>query len=399
MKKRKSDGTLQAVTLLKLKLQLTGEQSAELSRIAELCRIGRNAGGIDWLLRQHGKPESRKQSERICKHAKHGDKPKSESSKIYHAVRAASPGLTGTIHSMIANQINSYLAGKLDWREGKTEDGKRPRRSNAILANNARPPFFTAIEIPVRAVDATFRFGDTADLICKLTACVETSVRIKTASLSGGQKRILHQLSAGERKLADSRILLKDNEWYWYVPFIFDQPKILTERQAELSPVLNLTDKDIRMERPYSLSLPDLKRPWGIGDGRYLIAQTRRIETLKKMIGYRYRNHEGKGHGRKQVDERKSRCSRHLANIVDEVRRRMIADVVRQCERNGCGTVLYHEPSLPLREKSWFAANGLDWDWTKFAANLKNSLARRGIALIVKTLKWKDATGNGQDAA
>lgn len=389
--KRDADGKLSSVTILKLKLQLDSEQSEELQRMAELCRRGRNAGGTNWLLRQHGLPETQKQSERLCKHAKHAGKPKSESARIYHAVREGSPGLTGTVHSMLANQINSYLAGKLDWREGKTEDGKRPRRRDAIMSYNARPPFFTAIEIPIRANEARFTFGDTADISFRVLSAGPTVSRISTSRLSAGQKRLLHQLASGERKLTDSKLLLRDGEWFWFLPLAFESNAVQSDRQAVLSPVIPCESTVGNADRPFGLSLPEREKPWYIGDARYIIAQAHRIETMRKAIGWRYRQRNGAGHGRRKIDEKMRRVGQLWANITDEFRRRLICDIVNQCERAACGTVVYREPSLPLREKCWFARNGLEWNWTRFFGDLENALARRGIVLKKELLRLKDA--------
>lgn len=389
--KRGEGGGLQSITLLKLKLKLEPDQAKELQRIAELCRRGRNAGAMDWLLRQHGKPESPKQSERLCKHPKYVGKDKSESSKIYHAVRAESDGLTATIHSMLANQVNSFLNGKLDWRRGKADDGKRPRRKDAILKYEDRPPFFTAIEIPVRAVDARFSFGDIPAMECRLTSDGKTVLKISTGSLSAGHKRQLHALADGARKLADSKLLLKDDEWYWYLPMAFETTAIVSDRQCVLWPTLIAEEGERQLDRPFRLVIPDRQKPWGIGDGHYLLAQTHRFTTIKKQIGWRYRQRNGAGHGRKKVDAKQRQVSQALANVVDEVRRRMIVDIVRQCEIAGCGTLLYREPSLPLRERTWFAKHGLEWNWTRLLGDLENACKRRGIVLIKEQWKLKDA--------
>lgn len=388
--KRDADGKLTSVTILKLKLHLDAEQSDELQRMAEMCRKGRNAGATNWLLRQYGLPESAKQSERLCKHAKHAGKPKGESSRIYHAVREGSPGLTGTVHSMLANQINSYLAGKLDWREGKTEDGKRPRRKDAILSYDARPPFFTAIEIPVRANEARFSFGDTAELSFRVLSSCHTLVHISLSRLSRGQKTLLHELAAGTRKLADSKVIKRDDEWFWFLPIAFESNAVQSYKEAVLSPVVPDESTIGNADRPFSLVLPERDKPWHIGDSRYITAQSRRIEIMRKAVGWRYRQRNGAGHGRKKVDEKMRRIGQLSSNISDEFRRRIICDIANQCERAGCGVLVYREPSLPLREKCWFARNGLEFNWTRLYGDLENSLARRGIVLRKELLRLKD---------
>lgn len=388
--KRSDDGKLKSITVLKLKLDLAQEQAGkaeELHRIAALCRRGRNAGAMNWLMRQHGYPQSEAQRERKAKKAQFGDKPKCEASLIYHAVRAASQGLTGTIQSMLANEIASFLAAKQDWRNGKAEDGKRPKRKDAILSYEARPPYFTEMQIPVRATEATFRFDGVPMLTCRLLLGQPTTLQIKTASLPARIRNMLYRIAAGERPLTDSKLLLRDDEWYWFLPQQFESTAVDAAATAHLWPVIPGDEPPSKYDQPFTLYVPGRDKPWMIGDGWYLRSQAHRIETLRKEIGWRYRNGHGLGHGRSKVDSKMKAIGKRFANIVDEFRKRLISDVAKASERFGCGTVVYHEPTLPARERCWFAARGLDWNWTTFVSNLENNLARRGLVLEVVRLK------------
>lgn len=402
--RRKPDGTLTFRTVLKLKLQVSADQASDLEAIAALCRRGLNAGAVNWLMRQHGLPLSEKQANRLCKHKAHEGREKSESTRIYHAVREASPGLTADVHSMLANQIASYLSGRLDWREGKTEDGKRPRRKDAILQGSARPPYFTAVEIPVRATGVRFRYFDDAELTCKLLASGATTVAISTRKISQGQRTILKELSAGSRKVPDSKLLLKEGEWYWYVPLAFDAPAVQSDTVAELRPVVPAPGAAWQRQRehPFSLTMPGRDRPWGCGLGEWYVRQCERIEIRRKLIGERYRHRCGSGHGRKKWVCISHRIGLAQRRLTDEVRRKCIAEIVANAERAGCGTILYREPSLPLRDKCWFQANAMgavNWDWTRFAVDLENAAARRGLRVEKKTLTWKEVFGNASTTA
>lgn len=381
---------MKSITVLKLKLISSDEV---LRPVGIACRTARNAGLENWLLRQRGFPESEKQSTRLVKSTKHPvDKPKSESTKIYHAMTAAVPELGTTQITMLAQAVSSHLSASVDWRRGPSEDGKRKKRRDAILAYEDRPPFFTSLEIPLHNAHTVISFTDRL-LVCINRPMRDTkalTVEVSLRNLPPGKQRIIRDLAEGKRKLADSKLVERDGDWYWHVPVVFENlPR--SENIATLKPTLGSAKDGKQSDRPFQLELPGRDRPWSIGDGRYLLAQTQRLIGLRKMIGWRYRQRMGAGHGRAKVDAAVRRRRTQERNVRTEVLRRAIADVVRQCVRENCGTLIYYEPSLPLREKCWFASVGLEWNWTKFGADLVNAAARQGVEVEVKRWGFKDA--------
>ena len=379
---------MKSITVLQLKLV---EADDLLRPVGLACRRARNAGLENWLLRQRGMPETRKQSERLIA-SKNGDKPKSESTKIYHSMTEAVPELGTTQITMLAQAVSSHLSAKVDWRRGADDNGKRPRRRDAILAYDDRPPFFTALEVPVHNAHCRIDFGDrlTISLNRPLREVKTLTVEVSLRKLPPRIQAIIRELSDGRRKLADSKLVEKDGQWFWHVPITFET-LVRSDLTAELWPTLGSEKDGKQTDRPFRLDLPNRDRPWWIGDGRYLVAQTERLIGLRKMIGWRYKQRMGAGHGRKKIDAAVRRRRTQERNIRTEVLRRAIADVIRQCVQANAGTLIWHEPSLPLREKCWFAANGIDWDWTKFGADLKNAAARQGIEVLTKQWKVKDA--------
>lgn len=386
---------LKSVTVLKLKL--TDEHNKRLDEIGELCRKARNEGVLDWLLRQHGKPESERQAKRlVSRRGAADDKPKSESTKLYHGIAEKNPQLHTQAVAIMAGAINSQLGAKVDWRRGKTEDGKRPRRRDEILAFAERPPFTTSIEIPLHNKHARVDYGDKLVLVADgiLKGMAPLRMEICSQGLPRGYKRLLFELAQETRKLPVSKLVRKEDAWYWHVPVEFK-----TERRSEIEAILapivtKKGDAPVRgaADRFFALTLPGWDRPWFVGDGRYLLAQTQRLIGLRKRIGKRYRDRQKTGHGRAKIDAMIRRRRRQEADVRAEVRRMAIADVVRQCVKANVGTLHYREPSLPLREKCWFARVGLEFDWTRFGADLANACRRQGIEVIVDRMKMKDAS-------
>ncbi len=382
---------MKSITVLKLKLE--DDANTILRPIGLACRKARNAGLENWLLRQRGLPESERQSRRLIAHRdKAADTPKSESTKLYHAMRDACPELGVTHVTMLAQALSSQLGAKVDWRRGSNGDGKRMRRRDAILAYEDRPPFFTSLEIPLHNQHTRVTFGVRLTIAIHRPTADQQSVVLDVSlrDMPPGKQRLLREIADGTRKLADSKLIERDGKWYWHVPLAFET-EIRSDLVAELWPVIGSVRDGKQHDRPFRLELPGRNRPWWIGDGRYLLAQTQRLIGLRKMIGWRYRQRMGAGHGRKKVDVAVSRRREQERNVRTEVLRRAIACTVRQCVDANCGRLIWHEPSLPLRKRCWFNAVGLDWDWTRFGADLKNAAARHGIEVEVKTWKWKEA--------
>lgn len=389
---------MKSITVLKLKLR--PHSSDALNYLGETCRRGRNAASVDWLMRQHGKAETDRQKlrhkkmsekERAAVVARGGDPdnmPKSETSKMYAAILDAVPELSGTMASALANAVNALLSANVDWRRGLGE-GKRPKRRDAIMSMEDRPPWFTSLEIPAMSRSMTIKVGSELKLVLSPTLR-DTSIEVEIlqGSLPPRIKKVICELASGERKLADSKLVRKDDDWYLHIPVTYET-EVSSDIEATLSPTIGSDRSRKQLDRPFLLALPSRQR--GIGDGDFLLRQTLRLVGLRKDIGWRYRQRCGAGHGRKKVDAAVRRRREQERNIRTEVRRRMIADVVRSCVRDGVGKLTYKEPSLPLRKKCWFSAVGLEWDWTRFANDLKNACARQGIEVTVKQWKWKDA--------
>ena len=381
-----------SITMLRLKIDQPDVDRLE--ALGRLCRRARNAACEDWLLRMRGKPESAKQAGKpaartiggVVKQAAE----KSESTKVYHAITEAVPELATQVAAKIAGQFCSHLAAKVDWRRGG-EDGKRMRRKDAILAYEDRPPWASHLTIELPCKTTTVTFTDELTVAFSAQRCVTDTVKIATGRVPAGMKLLIRRVLGGELKLSDSTLAVRDNVWYWMLPIQSTAEEIDTDKSADLWPQIPEDDPDRVQHRPYRLVIGE--RLVFIGDGRYLEAQTRRLLLLIKQIGHRYQQRNGAGHGRQKVDGQVRKRRTQLRNIVDEVRRRAIRDVIRACERDGIGTIVWHDPSLPLREKCWWAANKLDWDWTRFANDLKNSAARSGIVVVVEKFKfaeWKE---------
>lgn len=383
MKKSKEPASSRVV--LKLKVQDT--EFDRLQEGAELCVKAMNAGLWDWLERTvRGREELPEQVG------------KSEGTKIYHAIRrefeaSGLPLLNAMIFSGAANAVQSNVSAKVDWRKRGTEKSKK--RSDEIQSYDQKPPFFTKRQllVPCRIADASF--GDR--LILEVSHVTLQAPRkpnpplfmdISTKQLSSGHKKLIRRCISGDLKLADSKIVLKDDSWYWHLPIAIPFEPMNSDAVMHLWPTI--PPEGISQGRPFRIAFEDGGRDWFVGDGRYLLSQETRFTRVKKEIGWRYRQRNGTGHGRKKIDAQTAKYGRRLMNIRDEFRRRAIADVVRQADRRRIGRLIFHEPTNPVKERLWFAESGTDFDWTRFGADLKNALAKIGTTVEVQKLNMKE---------
>lgn len=378
--------------MLKLKIEHPPDN---LEEIAAFCRKGTNAAVENWLLRHRGLPETEKQANPN----KTNGKALHPETKLYHAVTYAVPELSGDIAACLASKVWANLNSKLAWPRRVGDESAKPRkRADAILDYEDRPPFTTAAAIPAPNKNTRIEFMDAMTFTVRnvLKKQPPLVLPISLKGFPAGKKRIIRQIIDGETKLSDSQVVQKTNRngktaWFFFLSVKIPQPMRLdSDRKVVLLPKTEPGER--QSDRPFQLNLPN-GGCWYAGDGRYLLAQTMRLTGLRKMIGYRYRNGNGAGHGRKKVDRAVSLRSQQLRNVRDEFRRQLVNDIVRQCERHQAGTLVYREPTGPAKRKCWFERNELEFDWTRFLNDLKNSAAKRGITVKTEKLKWKEVTG------
>lgn len=392
-----------AMTILKLRLDVDREQSEALDCIARLCRKARNAGVENWLLRERGLPLNPKQAAKPQSRMVRGKdgvlslrarETSSESTKIYHSMTAVTPELDTGLVSSLSREINSHLNAKVDWR--KRGDDKTRKRRDEILVYEQRPPFSQALKIPIISQKAVFVYGSQTRLeVNPLKSAYGTVLKLKihTKFLGAGKKNKLMDICEGRRKLQDSYLHFRPEKssWYWYLPIEEDGAEPLDENVSiTLMPTFGKTE-DNRKDRPFYVDGDQLNREWYLGNPRYTLSQVKRLITAEKDIGYAYRTRRtGSGHGRKKLDDaiRLKRIRRR--HQIEEFRRRLICEAIQQCERWNAGRLVYWKPSLPLRDRSWFFEKGLEWDWTRFESDLKNSAEKAGVKVKVEKLGLRD---------
>jgi transposase len=173
----------------------------------------------------------------------------------------------------------------------------------------------------------------------------------------------------------------------WYVYLVYE----LTPEQSKADPKREAVLM-MGSDNSLTLSFPDSK-PWKIGNDEFLRVQLTRLIGLRKAMEFSTRFGQNRGHGRKRISALQSRNTRQQRHQMKAFRRKAIADIVKACNRKNCGTIVYNEPSIPLRTKSWFANEGIELDWFNFGPDLRYVAERNGLVFKSTTMKvaeWRE---------
>jgi len=408
-----------AIGILEVKLgrpiQMPTKRFHQLLRQARRdCCKARNAAMLHWYVwrREHadwepGKPYEAPKAKimRTRKPAGEGKKPPKDSPiaprlflsrELYHAATAAARNLSASLASSCVQEVIARLKANTPY----DHDGEARWVWQAILASEVNLPTWRGGRIPMPKRCSSLGYDGavsqpSADVAraCK-SGCVlkfqllsrlsgyrtlSPIVRLDAADLTRGNRRLLRRLASGEVRLADSQIVEKKGKWF--AQFCYEVAANAIGLPTDQ--VLTLLPAEPDDKWPFALAWTKEDgngRVWKIGNGRPLVAEYRRVVARRRAIRYRYQDGTGSGHGR----QRWYKAIRPMAHAVRDMQNRFekqtIADIIKLAIRERCGTVLYREPTMPVRNYSWFAAKDVPFDWTSFEARLRFKTETRGLA-------------------
>jgi hypothetical protein len=218
---------------------------------------------------------------------------------------------------------------------------------------------------------------------------IDVIARVAVGKMRQGHRRILRQIAAGEIKACDS-LVVEDNG-KWYVHLVYE----LTPAQSTADPNRKAV-LTMGTENALTLSFPDNadgkpSRPWRIGNDEYLRVQLTRLISRRKAIEFGTRFGQNRGHGRRPIVAIQTRNTRQQRHQMKAYRGNVVADIIKACQRNNCGTLVYREPTLPLRKRSWFATEGIDFNWRDLDSDLAYKSERNGLQYKterMRTAEW-----------
>lgn len=334
--------------------------------------------------------------------------------EMYHKGCELAPPLGCSIVAQLRSEVLDRLKSRMPYNHPGTTE----YRWDAILKYECARDCYRAISIPApnsitvvgydgllsrdvsKGVTERLRNLAKSNAIVRLQLFSRESGRknldhvfwIEARQLPRGKKAILRRVVSGEWKLCDSKVVYKRDGWYYQ----------MTYKQPQKS--LNLNPQNVAklVMNPASCSHPlsiQLRRQdgrlitWQLGDANVLLAEYKRLELRRTAIQTRYKTASSgrKGHGRQRAYRSQKPITRKLNDLQEVFTNYVIASIIKFCTRHDCGMVVYKEPSLFLREFSWFAKRGkITYNWTSLANKLKHKTWVNGIELEITRMGCKE---------
>ena len=318
---------------------------------------------------------------------------------LYHAGRRVAPTVASSLISIAAKEVLANLKTNILHHHG----GKFRERWQAILANAEQAPTFMGDVLPVPNTSSMFGYagvflarksvskgdkklteywGKSDAVLCfplwsdasgRATRC--PIVSLKVGPLSPGNRQLLKRIALGELKFRDSKLVHKKGRWL--AQLLFERPMIAlgltVDRVATLWPQLPEADRPFRIEFA--------EKHWLCGSGAWLAAEYQRLDVRRKRIRARYKIASSgvKGPGRKRFEARLKPWARITKDRQRDFTWRLVAEVVRFCRANDCGSVLYREPTIGIRPSLWLGKRDVPYDWTTLSTDLSHKLREYGI--------------------
>lgn len=215
---------------------------------------------------------------------------------------------------------------------------------------------------------------------------------IEVRQLPNGKKAILRRITSGEWKLCDSKLVYKRDGWYYQMTYKQPQKSLHLNKNnvgtLVMNPATAANPLSIKFQRQDGRNII-----WQLGDANVLLAEYKRLELRREAMKVRYKTASSgrKGHGRQRAYRSQKPITRKLNDLQEVFTNYVVASIIKFCTRHNCGTVIYKEPSLFLREFSWFAKNGkINYNWTSLANKLKHKTWVNGIEFEITKMGCKE---------
>lgn len=407
-----------AVAILEIKLGRPYQMPAKrlnllLEQTRRDCCKARNAAITHWLLWRRQNPAwepggkydaPAPKIKRMPKPPKPGAKPPKDppygpreflSRELYAVASGAAASLNTSLASSCVQDVVSRLKANVPYNH----DGTARWVWQAILSSEVSLPTWRGGKIP--APRSVVKFGYTEDecwvqfpLLSRSSGyrTLSPKVRLHAADLSAGNRRLLRKLVSGESRLADSQLYEKKGKWYFQACYELPTPEELKSER-----VLILEVGRPESDYPFRLRWTDSdgkERDWTAGKAKPLIAEYRRVQARRRAIRWRYRDGAGSGHGRQRWAKAIKPMERAVRDMCGRWQKQFVSDVIKHAIKEGCGAILYREPTMPLREKALFAAQDVPFDWTSFLGRLRFKAEAKGIKFDVTRMGVKEWRGD-----
>jgi hypothetical protein len=306
------------------------------------------------------------------------------SRELYRVAVAAAPKLAANLASSCVQEVVARLKANTPY----DHEGAARWVWQAVLASEVSLPTWRGGTIPAPRANMVLTYDDHQctlrfALLSKASGYTTLSptVRLDAGDLSAGNRRLLRKLADGTIRLADSTICERKGKWF--VNLVYSLPA--TGSGLSVDRVLTLLPSLPDDRWPFCLTWQDGEdqRRWLIGNGKPLVAEYRRVQARRRALRFRYRDGAGSGHGKGRFFRALRPISRAVQDMQSRFEKQTASDIVKMALREECGAVVYREPTMPVREKCWFASQDMPFNWTSFLGRLKFRAEKAGLQFSV----------------
>ena len=367
---------------------------ALLHDIANKCAIARNAGVTHWLMWRRANPDWKKGDPYVApaplikvtpRKPKDPTKPRKPptdgplgprlfiSREISRVMNASVVGVSPSVISCCAQGWQDAFTNKTSYKDKERGYKGRWVWESILLNENSLPNYKNSEIIPVPKQQAKlFYTSDECKIRLPLLSkksgwrIISPIVRLEVKGMSCGQRRILRNIADGTLARCDSQLTFARGEWY--LNLTYKMPTVGSglpkDRVLTVEPC---GGDDPRPFRLYWTNEDDgEKRTWDVGAGRPLEAEYQRIQAKRRAI--KGRPYKGKGCF---VQSKRTRpMSDRVTNLCARFRKQTVSDIIKIAIRERCGTIIYREPTIPVRDYTWFAEHDVPMNWEPFTNQL-----------------------------
>lgn len=311
--------------------------------------------------------------------------------EMYGYARDIAPNVAAKVAAQCWSEVQSDLKDRVPYHH----EGESRYVWQALISHERNAASYQSKVIPVPNQDTTVTYDESQ---CTLSfplfskhagySSTKVTVRLRVSSLPRGKREIVRAIAEGRAKLSDSTLVQKRGAWFFMLCHAVRKEK--HDATPDTTAVLTCSH-DMDSHQPWRLAF-DGGSTWKIGDGAVLAASHETVEGRRQSLRYRYKFGNGAGHGRKRFYDKLRPNQRSYRDVQDMFIKMAVSDIVKGCLRFKQETLLYREPTKPLREKTWFGVKSIPMNWVKFLSHLKHKCEQKGVVLTVERMpmsEWK----------
>lgn len=256
------------------------------------------------------------------------------------------------------------------------------RNAQILLPTNPREPYRLKLRID-RILDPERKIAKSTEDIVVL------QVGRGHDKSSSSRAAILEKIAKAEYEFTGSNLVMQPATGQWYVHIAYRIPDCAL-------PVLDPTKVAMlraATNRPWWLRIDGYNHWLGGKTGRHVahIRSQLLLQRWSRREAYKHASSARRGHGRKRAVGRVYLLQGRWRDFVKTSNQTVVKRVVEKCIDNGCGHLIYFQPSREMGKRKFLATAGKvpgredssGWDWSQVASLLESKCAESGIKVTI----------------